>query len=322
MGKCPISDAEADVIPQNGCLLVKPRGAAISYLITDDAVDDLPALLPDSATRSKLMTWVIDQNLMGKAAPLVDGGRLLTAKQLPRLSVAGRVERLYLYLERSLSSIDSWLQWSPAKPDHLTTKEGMKAWTESTSNAELDKLVEYAQQAGYVACAARIALTVEGWRYLEERRQVGSASDQGFVAMWFTEDMFKVYDQGIAPAIRAAGFRPFTIDKKEHNNKIDDEIIAEIRRSRFVVADFTCGTVVGNAGGSPIAVPRGGVYFEAGFARGLGLEVIWAVREDQINDVHFDTRQYNHIVWRDAADLLAKLTNRIRAVVGQGPVRP
>lgn len=46
------------------------------------------------------------------------------------------------------------------------------------------------------------------------------------------------------------------IGSKEHSNKIDDEIIGEIRRSAFIVADFT-----GH---------RGGVYFEAGFAMGLG----------------------------------------------------
>ena len=32
---------------------------------------------------------------------------------------------------------------------------------------------------------------------------------------------------------------PVRIDQKERLNKIDDEIIAEIRRSRFLVADFT-----------------------------------------------------------------------------------
>jgi nucleoside 2-deoxyribosyltransferase len=77
------------------------------------------------------------------------------------------------------------------------------------------------------------------------------------------------------------------IDKKEHSNKIDDEIIAEIRRSKFLVADFTCEK----------EKVRGGVYFEAGFAMGLGIPVIWTCAQQSIGDLHFDTRQYNHIVW-------------------------
>ena len=42
-------------------------------------------------------------------------------------------------------------------------------------------------------------------------------------------------------------------------NKIDDEIVAEIRRSKFIIADFSHGS----------DGARGGVYFEAGFAHGL-----------------------------------------------------
>ncbi|HUN96136.1 MAG TPA: hypothetical protein VMU69_07850 [Bradyrhizobium sp.] len=103
------------------------------------------------------------------------------------------------------------------------------------------------------------------------------------------------------------------IDKKEHGNKIDDEIIAEIRRSRFIVADFTCALI----GKSKFreAVARGGVYYEAGFAQGLGIPVIWTCRADCIDYVHFDTRQYPHIVWSETTELRSKLTNRIRAII-------
>ena len=39
------------------------------------------------------------------------------------------------------------------------------------------------------------------------------------------------------------------------------------------------------------------------------------VRNDQIDHVHFDTRQYNHIVYKNAEDLKVQLTNRIRATI-------
>ena len=91
------------------------------------------------------------------------------------------------------------------------------------------------------------------------------------------------------------------MDLKEHNQKICDAIIAEIRRSRFLVADFT-----GH---------RGGVYFEAGYALGLGIPVIWTCREDELADTHFDTRQYNHVVWKNEKDLFEKLKRRIEATI-------
>jgi hypothetical protein len=39
------------------------------------------------------------------------------------------------------------------------------------------------------------------------------------------------------------------------------------------------------------------------------------VREDHLSSVHFDTRQYSHIVWKDEDDLYSKLFNRIRATI-------
>ena len=143
--------------------------------------------------------------------------------------------------------------------------------------------------------------------------------DQAFVAMWFDKTMDEVYEKGFERAIREAGFAPLRIDLKEHVNKIDDEIIAEIRRSRFIVADFTA-RLIQHEGGD-IYEARGGVYFETGFALGLRIPVIWTCREDMISHVHFDTRQFNHIVWKDADDLCTRLLNRIGAVIGDGPLK-
>ena len=78
-----------------------------------------------------------------------------------------------------------------------------------------------------------------GYARLAELDSMNSDSKQAFVAMWFDDTMKDAYDQGISPAIEDAGYRAVRIDQKDHNNKIDDEIIAEIRRSRFLVADFT-----------------------------------------------------------------------------------
>ncbi len=80
-----------------------------------------------------------------------------------------------------------------------------------------------------------------------------------------------------------------------------DAIIAEIRKSLFMVADFTEN--------------RGGVYFEAGYAQGLGIPVIWTCRHDHKDRLHFDTRQYNHILWTDEIDLFEQLRRRIEATI-------
>jgi nucleoside 2-deoxyribosyltransferase len=90
---------------------------------------------------------------------------------------------------------------------------------------------------------------------------------------------------------------------------VDDEIIAEIRRSRFLVADFTC---------EPEKV-RGGVYFETGFAMGLNIPIIWTCKDTSMKERHFDTRQFPHIVWTNSENLYKQLKARIGALIGQGP---
>lgn len=151
-----------------------------------------------------------------------------------------------------------------------------------------------------------ISITPSGYAFLENRRLGVGIGEIGFCAMWFNSQTLPLWTMGIEPAIKDAGYIPKRIDDVQHNNKIDDEILSSIRNSKFVVADFTG--------------QRGGVYFEAGFAAGLGIPVIWTVRNDQIDDLHFDTRQYNHIRWnQEELDNARQLiTNRIVATIGRG----
>jgi hypothetical protein len=57
------------------------------------------------------------------------------------------------------------------------------------------------------------------------------------------------------------------------------------------------------------------VYFEAGYALGRGLKVIYTCREDQIDEAHFDTRNYPHILWKDADELKKKLIDKIEVFI-------
>lgn len=134
-------------------------------------------------------------------------------------------------------------------------------------------------------------------------------SERAFVAMWFDKSMTEVWRLAIDPAIREAGYTPIRVDEQHFNDKIDDRILSEIRQARFIVADFTCNP--GN--------PRGGVYFEAGFALGLDRPVIYTCRDDAMDEIHFDTQMYNHIVWSDLEKFREDLKARILATIGKGP---
>jgi hypothetical protein len=181
------------------------------------------------------------------------------------------------------------------------------SWAALFSNKSQDqalRMIDQLKSMGYIYTFSthQYGMTPKGWQRVRELDHPGRDTKQAFVAMWFDEKHKVYFTDGFKPAIEEdTKWTALRIDRKEHNRKIDDEIIAEIRRSRFVVADFTSH--------------RGGVYFEAGFALGLGIPVIWCVHEDDKDAVHFDTRQYNHIIYSAPDDLRVKLLNRIRATI-------
>jgi len=171
----------------------------------------------------------------------------------------------------------------------------------------IDKLLrlDYIEYDGQESDVPNLRLTIKGWERLTEIGLQQRQLDQVFVAMWFDQSTEKAYTQGIQLALEQLNYHPVVMNRLEHNDKICDRIIAEIKKSGLLVADFT-----GH---------RGGVYFEAGFALGLGIPVIWTCREDDFDNLHFDTRQYNHIKWTTPEDLRQKLIDRIEATIISRP---
>lgn len=157
-------------------------------------------------------------------------------------------------------------------------------------------------------------LTPSGWQRVEELTRGASAPENPiFVAMWFGGEDQKAklddaYQRGIVPAVERAGYRATRVDLVEHNEWIMDEVLAGIRLAHFVVADFT-----GH---------RNGVYFEAGFARGLGIPVIHTCEETELGKAHFDTQQLNHVLWTTPEELCKRLYHRIMNTIGRGPHPP
>ncbi len=152
-----------------------------------------------------------------------------------------------------------------------------------------------------------------GWRYHSEiTRRTGTPDDPAFVAMWFgggerADEMREVYVKGMEPAVQGAKYRVKKADSEPHNEWIMNQVLGDIRIAPFVVADFT-----GNAAG---------VYYEAGFAKGLGKTVIHTCKKSDFSKAHFDTQQINHVLWDTPEDLRVKLREHIRGTLGEGPVK-
>lgn len=253
----------------------------------------------DQEWKAKAAGWIYDQNRLAEF-PEIDSDRFGWLLRRPLPGVIERANRLLIFAIGRQGRLGGDFKYAD--------EQGVVA-SYSTDAADVWRLYEFLMEQEFVVrtgSSATLYVTPKGFARGEELGHNLVPSNQGFVAMWFHDDLKPVFEEGFAPSIENAGYVPRRVDSVEHVGKIDDEIIAQIRKSRFVVADFT-----GH---------RGGVYFEAGFALGFGLPVIWTCREDDIDELHFDIRQYNTIVWTDAEDLAARLQNRIEAVIGQGPL--
>jgi hypothetical protein len=234
-------------------------------------------------------------------------------EDIPRL-VALRPPTLAARVERLMRALVRYTEF-PSEPATLPmpSKPFLTAVASAQNESELDFYIRHLIDRGYIYERLGVPapfvtpVTSAGFEYVESLERVGRDSAIGFCAMWFNAEVTPVWTEAIEPAITEAGYEPKRIDNVEHNNRIDEEIIAWIRRSRFLVADLT--------------EHRAGVYFEAGFAMGLGLPVVWMVRADQADKTHFDNRQYNHIRWtRDnLGEAKQRLLNRIVATIGEGP---
>jgi len=210
-----------------------------------------------------------------------------------------RADKLLLFLEKETEFAGEYLERADDWISHcwcINQKELIETLSFLT---EVKRIRQNESLSG-----STLKIDANGWEHLENIKKINAQSSQCFVAMWFTDELKKIYNEVISAGIIEAGYTPHRVDQREHNEKIDDEIIAQIKRSRFLLADFT-----GN---------RGGVYYEAGFAKGLNIEVIWSCRDDHLEDLHFDIRQYNCIVWseKNLEEFKKRIKNRIGATIG------
>lgn len=285
------------------------------YKITMEAMSMMRSDGMDDSEKARLTTMLVDEREQGVQVPIVLAERVDEAKKADPLPVPKRAERLLRYLVKcSAGEIGSQIPVLDVRtPDYARAL----AWSESTGGDEIVFLSDYLSQKGWVEILEytdgieRITVTVDGYARIDSLKTSSVDSAQAFVAMWFDDETDTAYEKGIKPAIEQSGYTPMRIDRKPDANKLDDDIIAEIRRSRFLVSDMTHGE----------DGARGSVYFEAGFAMGLGIPIIYTCRSDLMDEVHFDTRQYAYIVWEkgEETELQGRLLQRIRARIGEGP---
>ena len=148
--------------------------------------------------------------------------------------------------------------------------------------------------------------TIKTWDHFEKLKNGRNTSNKAFLALQFDGEMNRDLKQELKKAVSETGFILNTVDEEPRAGLIDDKIRLDIRNSRFVIADLTDGNK--------------GAYWEAGFANGLGKEVIYMCKDDVMNNEtspnrpHFDVSHHQCILWsEDHFEIaLKKLKDTIR----------
>ena len=159
------------------------------------------------------------------------------AKERP---IPGKYMQIDLQTLFNVQDMNSKTQYLQKVFDDLKKYLPFLSITWSIEGHDLRYLIEdyLIQEKSYLTGNKKYKITPKGWAYLDSLKYRDVDSQMAFIAMWFDEKM-KSLRECIKLAIQKSGYEPKLADEHEHVNRIDDEIIALIRQSKFIVADYT-----------------------------------------------------------------------------------
>lgn len=264
-------------------------------------VYEMPCFLPEVSgepkPNRKLSGWIREQNELGQHAKFTEERTVQDVlADIPDYRPSEKQLKLLKAIERRSDP--------PGKEVVLNADKDIPlAYATDSSELAFHIRALAARELLMSVYTWKVTIEPAGWDYLDRYTSDLQEKTQGFVAMSFSDGMKQIWKNAIKPAIEEAGYTPYRVDEDLHSDNIIFKIMAEIKDSRFVVADLT--------------EQRNGVYFEAGYGLGLGLPVIWTIRKDDVKNVHFDTAQYNQIRWESAEELKEALSDYISAIIGK-----
>lgn len=285
--------------------------------------------------------WIRRQNNLGNRYPFVGGDQIDgIGKWFGNLQRAGFPQDVSQKLDALLLAYADIVKDEYAKLVKIELQPHLPSEIAARDIGEVEGLNQFLQQLGYIWCEPshlykQVKITASGWFRIKELRHSSRLSDSAFIAMWFDGCMDK-YRQATTKAVTYCGYNPIIIDQHDFNGFVVEQVISLIRGSRFLIADLSCKPEVDVPTNPKVKQGvRGGVYWEAGIAYGMGKTVIQTCQssDESKRRVHFDLDQYQTIFWtedeltpdiRDLAKPISnpnfaeKLAQRIIATVGKG----
>lgn len=263
---------------------------------------------PKINTREKAVIshYIRQKNEAGEhpffSGDLID--RIVEELSLPGL--AAQIDNLILYLGQNTSIGER----SPF------SRPALKAVAGALDNRNVSFVCQYLFDQGYILHdhqnlyftneQASLGLNMKGWERFYELEKGKVDRCLAFMAMPFGDARLdEIYLKWFKPACKAVGFELRRVDERPEAGIINNKMMVDIRKSRFIIAELT--------------TENRGVYWEAGFAEGLNRPVIYTCDEQYKNEtpLHFDIRQHHTVFWTDTnlLDAAKRLVITIQATV-------
>lgn len=280
--------------------------------------------------RRALSNWVTENQMRGGTAEFsaetVSQIRNLAAADPRRatgdaLSVRERGDRLLLLLDALAADL--------SQPVHIDEdcRNLALAWSATKNRKALWFILRDLERQSCIDLESRVSAegpqqfaTVqgEGLKRVESMRQVlhAPAAEVVFAAMWGGAGSAALFEEAIAPAVSANGLRAARLPRETLGNRPVGESLAAIRGSRMVIVEMT---------GDPGEMAPGGLWFEAGFAAGCGVPVLWTCRDDEALrsalSLDLESAPSGFLFWKTTEELRDGLTERIGVLLaGGGPM--
>jgi len=225
----------------------------------------------------------------------------LTADPLP--SVREQQESLLLLVGDELRERDpaGFLPLPVGKADFIT------AWVGAFDRNSLFQVIRQLREDGFISWKDNdpqngVGIKPTGWDRYDEIKRAPSQARLAFMAMPFDDtELDRVYNDFFKNAVARTGFELRRVDERQPAGLIDDQLRVRIRAARFLVAELT--------------TENRGVYWEAGFAEGLGRPVIYTCKKSELPGLktHFDTNHHLTVQWEP--DKLPEAAARLKATI-------
>jgi hypothetical protein len=309
------------------CLSPVPRGTAQKhagdsavvacpccgrYRITGTAIDALP-YWNLSASKWAAIAYVVKKMTYRENPPLLTIDVLRALKETAQLPHPDQI------LDDFVLWAGSHSRW-PGDAVDITYLEH-RTLLGAVDQPAYDYMIKCVQQTGCFAATAvesvdqptrllQCSLTPHGWQRFRELSTSRTASRYGFMAMKYSDpELDAIVRDHFVPQVKLAGFDLQRLDQGQGAGLIDDQLRLKIRQARFLVCDLTHG--------------NRGAYWEAGYAEGLGVPVIYTCRRDVFDDPthefhpHFDAAHWVTVPWdpADPAAAAVKLKITVRATL-------